>query len=289
MNTFTHKGFDRPHRRNVKELQSALDDHLRDEIMESRMKESDRRGWRAIKNFGTFDASQAKDMGFIDSVCLIDPRNGPSHDMSAIPKKDVTATLPKKDDEPSKKALAEKDITERKQGDAGNEPLGAHWVEGIEQVSIGKYRSLLAKRKRVDATNDNLDRAMNRAAEYSPTIEAVLSWLGVPTNIDSTTGKPIQKPAKGKVAVVYVSGNIDTRSGRKLLASLDKIKKDDDIKCVVLRVDSPGGGATTSETMLQACNYLGKVRDSHNTGTCRRLLVYNSFAHGRLFVMRWML
>jgi protease IV len=70
-----------------------------------------------------------------------------------------------------------------------------------------------------------------------------------------------QKPA---VAIVYVDGGIDIGSGKvsafgttgasaiEIRKALDEVAKDDAIKAVVLRVDSPGGSAVASEIILDA-------------------------------------
>ncbi len=60
--------------------------------------------------------------------------------------------------------------------------------------------------------------------------------------------------AKNKIAVVYAEGNIVYDNGApgqvddtRYLKALDKIKRDKDIKAVVLRINSPGGSALTSD------------------------------------------
>ena len=63
--------------------------------------------------------------------------------------------------------------------------------------------------------------------------------------------------AKDKVAVVYLEGQIyddgnDGIVGKKVVKELKKIRKDDDVKAVVLRVNSPGGSADASEQIWHA-------------------------------------
>lgn len=58
--------------------------------------------------------------------------------------------------------------------------------------------------------------------------------------------------AKDKIAIVYAQGEIGMEQsadaiGPELAGTLRKIRKDDKIKAVVLRVNSPGGSALTSE------------------------------------------
>lgn len=59
---------------------------------------------------------------------------------------------------------------------------------------------------------------------------------------------------KNKIAVVYAEGNIHdgpeqagTISGDQYVKILRKIRRDEDVKAVVLRIDSPGGSAMASE------------------------------------------
>lgn len=77
-----------------------------------------------------------------------------------------------------------------------------------------------------------------------------------------TTGElaQVERPkskAKDKVAVVYLEGEITDESGdgivgKQVVKTLKKIRKDKDIKAVVLRVSSPGGSADASEQIWHA-------------------------------------
>lgn len=50
-----------------------------------------------------------------------------------------------------------------------------------------------------------------------------------------------------------IQGSINADVARKTVASLRKIKKDDKVKAVILRLDTPGGSVTASESILQEC------------------------------------
>ena len=63
--------------------------------------------------------------------------------------------------------------------------------------------------------------------------------------------------AKDKVAVLYLAGEItdeegDGIVGKEVIKTLKKIAKDDDVKALVLRVNSPGGSADASEQIWHA-------------------------------------
>lgn len=62
-----------------------------------------------------------------------------------------------------------------------------------------------------------------------------------------------------KIALVRIQGMIDFKTARATAKTFREIKKDKDVKCVVLRVDSPGGSVTASETILQECKDLPQV------------------------------
>ncbi len=77
-----------------------------------------------------------------------------------------------------------------------------------------------------------------------------------------TTGKlaQVERPkskVEDKVAVLYLEGEITDEEGegivgKEVVKTLKKIGKDDDIKALVLRVNSPGGSADASEQIWRA-------------------------------------
>ena len=77
-----------------------------------------------------------------------------------------------------------------------------------------------------------------------------------------TTGKlaQVERPkskVEDKVAVLYLEGEITEEKGegivgKEVVKTLKKIGKDDDIKALVLRVNSPGGSADASEQIWRA-------------------------------------
>ena len=81
-----------------------------------------------------------------------------------------------------------------------------------------------------------------------------------------TTGKLacVDRPkskANDKVAVLYLEGQIyedgnDGIVGKKVVKQIKKIRKDKDVKAVVLRVNSPGGSADASEQIWHAVQNL---------------------------------
>lgn len=63
--------------------------------------------------------------------------------------------------------------------------------------------------------------------------------------------------AKSKVAVLYLAGEITDESGdgivgKEVIKTISKIRKDEEVKALVLRVNSPGGSADASEQIWHA-------------------------------------
>jgi len=70
--------------------------------------------------------------------------------------------------------------------------------------------------------------------------------------------KNTKKKAKEKIAVIYAAGDINSGSGNSkdiysddLAKTIRKARKDENVKAVVLRVNSPGGSALASEVILR--------------------------------------
>ena len=76
--------------------------------------------------------------------------------------------------------------------------------------------------------------------------------LGIPDN---------SKSHKDKIAILYAEGEITDDSGdgivgTKMVRLINKLAKDDDVKAVVMRVNSPGGSADASEQIHHALSLL---------------------------------
>lgn len=75
------------------------------------------------------------------------------------------------------------------------------------------------------------------------------------------------KETKDKIAIIYASGDIVSGKGDdnqigsdKFSALVRKIREDDKIKAVVLRINSPGGSALASEVIWRELNLLKKYK-----------------------------
>lgn len=63
-----------------------------------------------------------------------------------------------------------------------------------------------------------------------------------------------------KIALIKINGTIDGKKVRKIMPSLRKIKDDKTIKCVVVRISSPGGTLEASEKLLVEFKDLPQVQ-----------------------------
>lgn len=101
-----------------------------------------------------------------------------------------------------------------------------------------------------------------------------LETIGIAEYCKLTKNKTPGHMVKGKdkLAIIYAEGSIfdyNSSSGglrgavvgaKSFLKDIEAVKKDADIKAVIIRVNSPGGSALASELMLRGLFELGKVK-----------------------------
>ena len=102
-------------------------------------------------------------------------------------------------------------------------------------------------------------------------------WTNLSTYAMSLTGHEyLAEGGVDEVAVVYASGNINTgKSGANpnpltgggqtlgsetFIKTMNSVREDDEVKAVVIRIDSPGGSATASDEMWDAVIQTKKVK-----------------------------
>lgn len=102
---------------------------------------------------------------------------------------------------------------------------------------------------------------------YSQTMDEVLTELcggEKPTKINTADLWKVERKenaSKNTIAVVYAEGDItdekgDGIVGKEMLKTLKKVGKEESVKAVVLRVNSPGGSADASEQIWHAVRLL---------------------------------
>ena len=150
----------------------------------------------------------------------------------------------------------------------------AHYLNGIWD----EYRSAVSASRHIDPAQLNTlaDRYMGLQPAMEQQIAGLVDTLVYEQDIENVirlfagtkdyhTLKTSQlaqvkrnKPlAQDKVAVLYLEGEITDESGegivgKKVVKTIKKIRKDDDVKALVLRVNSPGGSADASEQIWHA-------------------------------------
>ncbi len=84
------------------------------------------------------------------------------------------------------------------------------------------------------------------------------SLRNVSLNRYSETGRETEQTSENKIAVFYAQGNIATGEGTLENVSSDrasrqikKLREDEQVKAVVIRINSPGGSATASDVILR--------------------------------------
>lgn len=93
-----------------------------------------------------------------------------------------------------------------------------------------------------------------------------VNMISLPNYVSA--GKMLEdKSSKNKIALVYAEGDIIDGDGREgmvggatLSAKLAKVRKDDKVKAVVLRVNSPGGSALASEVIWREMELIREVK-----------------------------
>ena len=79
---------------------------------------------------------------------------------------------------------------------------------------------------------------------------------------DYVGAKVVDKPSKTKLAILFADGNIidgdefENIAADRFVKEIDKIRKDESVKGVVLRVNSPGGSVVASEKIRTALSLL---------------------------------
>ena len=151
--------------------------------------------------------------------------------------------------------------------------LGGIWEEMVGAVALSRNltdRQLNAYADRymgLQPAEDYLTCGLADTLIYQQSVDSILRlYAGTKDYTLYTTSELAHvertaSKAKDKVAVVYMEGNIYSESGegivdKQVLKQLKKIQKDDDVKAVVLRVNSPGGSADASEQIWHGVELL---------------------------------
>ncbi len=126
-------------------------------------------------------------------------------------------------------------------------------------------------RKMVDALGYPIDVKQDLANKLKLENVDKLNLLSVADyknkSVKSVDGESSKSDIKNKIAIIYADGTIidgdegdEVVSDGKMHEAIEKIKKDDNIKAVVLRINSPGGSSFASDIIYNEIKSLDKVK-----------------------------
>ena len=130
-------------------------------------------------------------------------------------------------------------------------------------LSAAQLDALADRYMGLQPAKDQVEAGLVDSLVYTQDVDSLLRvFTGTKDYHLITTGKlaQVKRPeskAKNKVAVLYLEGEItdeegDGIVGTEVIKTFKKIRKDEDIKALVLRVNSPGGSANASEQIWHA-------------------------------------
>jgi len=136
-------------------------------------------------------------------------------------------------------------------------------VGAARNISVAQLDMLADRYMDLQAAEEQVKAGLVDTIVYCQDMDSLLRvYAGTKDYNLLSTGKmaQVKRPeskAKNKVAVLYLEGEItdeegDGIVGKEVVKTLKKIGKDEDVKALVLRVNSPGGSADASEQIWHA-------------------------------------
>lgn len=240
-NALTEEGYTRQHMENVTNILETTNTFICDGIAQMRgMKNfDDPNMWKLVHNHGTFTAQDALKISLVDYTPQLDPLD-----------QLIDSTKSDEAREEMKKKFGK--------------DTDYHAFQANSAIELSDYLSLLSKKRRMEQRQYKVHNMLENLAEKSTATSALLQAIGYSSPNFNISEKDFSKEKAAstneKIALVRIEGTIDDKVARSTTQVFRKIKQDKDVKCVVLRVDSPGGSVTASETILQECKDLPQVR-----------------------------
>jgi protease-4 len=144
--------------------------------------------------------------------------------------------------------------------------------EGLLRPEKAKEAKLVDRIAYRDEIYDDLKAKTGRAGSKQPFKQITLAdYARLSKDIADAPPKglddAVAASGKGRIAIVYAEGEIvdgegdnGDVGGSRFSRELRRLRQDDDVKAVVLRVNSPGGSASASETIQREIRLLKKVK-----------------------------
>jgi protease-4 len=146
-------------------------------------------------------------------------------------------------------------------------------TEGLVRADVAKTARLVDRVAYRDEIYDALKAKTGRAGSKEPFKQVTLEDYAKLAKDNLENPKPAESVAtskssgRGRVAVVYAEGDIvdgegdnGEVGGSRFSRELRKLRQDDGVKAVVLRVNSPGGSASASEVIQREVRLMKKVK-----------------------------
>lgn len=145
-------------------------------------------------------------------------------------------------------------------------------TEGLVRADLAKAAKLVDRTAYRDEIYDALKAKTGRAGSKEPFKQVTLDDYAklardVTDNPKPAGGDTPKHNGHGRVAIVYAEGDIvdgegDTGEvgGSKFSRELRKLRQDENVAAVVLRVNSPGGSASASEVIQREVRLMKKVK-----------------------------
>lgn len=145
-------------------------------------------------------------------------------------------------------------------------------AEGIIRPEAAKSGKLVDRVAYRDEVFDDLKARTGRAGTKEPFKQVTLINYAklMKDDVDAPAkkdGEPAPSSGGGRIAVVYAEGDIVDGEGEfgdvggsRFSRELRKLRQDENVKAVVLRVNSPGGSASAAETIGREVRLIKKVK-----------------------------
>jgi protease-4 len=144
-------------------------------------------------------------------------------------------------------------------------------TEGLLRARVAKDARLIDRIAYRDEIYDALKEKTGRAGSKEPFKQITLSdYAKIVRDVVETPRKgdgDSKSTGHGRVAVVYAEGEIvdgegdnGEVGGSKFSRELRKLRQDENVKAIVLRVNSPGGSASASEVIGREIRLMKKVK-----------------------------
>lgn len=229
---FTDNAYTKAHLENSRAIAQSINNVMYEKISESRRfpKEFNRL-WQAVHDYGTMSADNAQEIGLVDQL----PQVNPLYDLVKI-----------------------------SSGDGENlNVLKTKWsaltgtFDGNKLIDFSSYKQLLLKQKAWDEQKTKLYQTLKHMKDRSTAFEGLVRAFGYDPKYFGFDKESVDtiysKPTTDKIAVIHVNGTIRDKTAKQVSRALREIKDDKTVKCIILRIDSPGGAVTASETILEEC------------------------------------